>query len=277
MKIKKHLLIFVRFFIEVLQSKVNAEQACQIQNMVMRLFKKQVRFAFEKSSFRYLAIDGDTVRYFPDQKRGFRLYFNGIPERGQSMLESYRLNNINFKSTDIIIDCGANYGDLFIGLEHKLLENNYFAFEPSPSEYNCLVNNYKYANIFEIALSNENGTAEFFLNTESADSSLVKPSQYSHKLKVECRKLDDITQIKKIASIKLLKVEAEGFEPEILQGSLNTIKKCEYVAVDGGFERGENQKETFTEVTNLLLSAGFELMEVNFQMLRSLYRNKSFK
>lgn len=277
MNSKKHLFIFVRFLVEAVQSRVNAQQACHIQNIIMRLFNKQVRYAFEQSLGCYLAVDGNIVKHFPDQKRGFRLYFNGIPDRGRSILESYRLSTINFKPTDIIVDCGANYGDLFIELAHKMQEHNYFAFEPSPSEYNCLVYNYKNANIFRVALSNENGTADFFLNTESADSSLVKPSQYSHKLKVECRKLDEINQIKNIASIKLLKVEAEGFEPEILQGSLVTLKKCEYVAVDGGFERGEDQEETFTAVTNLLISAGFEIVEINFQMLRSLYRNKSFK
>ena len=40
--------------------------------------------------------------------------------------------------------------------------------------------------------------------------------------------------------IKVFKVEAEGYEPEVLEGAIETLKLVEYVTVDFGAERGKN-------------------------------------
>ena len=57
-------------------------------------------------------------------------------------------------------------------------------------------------------------------------------------------KLDDF----KIKQIKLLKIDAEGYEPEVLSGSIATLSQTEYVAVDFGPERGLEQKDTIIAI-----------------------------
>ena len=44
----------------------------------------------------------------------------------------------------------------------------------------------------------------------------------------------------------LLKVEAEGAEPEVLQGLKKNLSRVEFITVDCGFERGLNQKSTIS-------------------------------
>ena len=59
--------------------------------------------------------------------------------------------------------------------------------------------------------------------------------------------------------IKLMKLEAEGFEPEILQGGLSILDHVEYIAADLGWERGQDQECTIPQVVNLLLAHQFRL------------------
>jgi len=60
-------------------------------------------------------------------------------------------------------------------------------------------------------------------------------------------------------AIRLLKVEAEGMEPEVLAGAHQTLQRVDYVAVDAGPERGG--ENTVPAVLNALTSAGFEVLD----------------
>ena len=73
-----------------------------------------------------------------------------------------------------------------------------------------------------------------------------------------------------------MKLEAEGFEPEILLGAKDSIKYINYVAIDGGYERGIKQEETFTKLTNRLIESGFSIIFVNFKFGRALFNNNHF-
>jgi hypothetical protein len=61
------------------------------------------------------------------------------------------------------------------------------------------------------------------------------------------------------SKIRLLKVEAEGMEPEVLAGALKTLANVEYVAVDAGPERGGDN--TVAPVLNILVREGFEVLD----------------
>ena len=79
-----------------------------------------------------------------------------------------------------------------------------------------------------------------------------------------------------IKKVKILKLEAEGFEPEILSGIGNRIEDIEYIAIDGGYERGKKEEQTFTTITNFLINNGFEISDIYFSWYRALFRNINF-
>jgi hypothetical protein len=72
----------------------------------------------------------------------------------------------------------------------------------------------------------------------------------------------------------LLKIEAEGYEPEILKGAGKMLERCEYIAVDGGYERGVKCEQTFTTITNYLLKNNFEMKDIYFPWHRALFVRK---
>ena len=135
-----------------------------------------------------------------------------------------------------------------------------FAYEPDPIAFFCLQKNTNKRNnvkIFELAISNSNSIKDFYKATQTADSSLIEPPSYDEIIKVKNVTLDSqIGMFPK--NIDLVKIEAEGFEPEIIEGAFETLKRTKYVVVDVGPERYGAKTET--EVSNLLSVLGFEVV-----------------
>lgn len=246
-----------------------------IENLYAALRGKKVRFFIEKNGKLFAKEDGVKLK-ISNKIRGFWLYRNGIKRRADFLFKSYCLQNIGFKREDVVFDCGANSGDLFLELRKLINEKNYYAFEPNPYEFSVLTNNVGSGpNVFNMALGNTNDSLSFFVSTKGGDSSLVEPKEWDERITVSVRRLDSFINENNVGEIKLLKVEAEGFEPEILEGLGAMIACCEYVAIDGGYERGKNCEQTLTTCTNYLLANGFEMVDIYFPWHRALFKRKS--
>lgn len=181
------------------------------------------------------------------------------------------MNHIKFGENDIVIDCGANYGDLFLELSKYIKEENYITFEPSLSEFKCIEKSLPLANNFQVGLSDRPGELMFYLSSNEGDSSFIKPQSYTHTISSEVTTLDIFKKKENLKSCKLLKLEAEGYEPEILDGAISFLTICDYVAVDGGPER--YGQPTFQAVDNQLNESGFKLIDRFKSKHRALYKN----
>ena len=245
-----------------------------LENCIARLRHKKQIFHYNKKNNIFEVCEGSIKRKFSNKVRGFSFYRNGIKQRGKFLFSSYCLENIIFNKNDIVIDCGANFGDLFIGLENLILSSNYIAIEPNPSDFEILKLSTYNSILINKALGNENKILPFYVATEDGDSSLVEPRKFDKIIDISVVRLDNLIQELKIKKIKLLKIDAEGYEPEVLEGAGNMLEKCEYIAVDGGYERGPSCEQTFTLITNYLLNNGFEIKDIYFPWFRGLFRKK---
>ena len=153
----------------------------------------------------------------------------------------------------------------------------YHGFEPSPVVFSNLKYNIKNQNLYNLGVSNVEGkNIDFFLSDESGDSSILPINNYTNKITIETITLDNI--IHKIQKkIKLIKVEAEGYEPEILQGLKKNINEVEYITVDCGFERGINMESTIAECSNYLIQNNFRMINFGFPRLVALYKNLNYQ
>ncbi len=218
-----------------------------------------------------MANDDDWSIHFCQRLRHKR-YKNGIRKFSQSLADDYLLEQIKVKPGDVMIDCGANIGELGIWAhKHQM---RYIAFEPEPAEARCCdLNNFNgNSETRRQALWNRHETLNFYSKPQSADSSLVSFDQNSEKFPVEAIPLDEFIEAEKVQSIRILKVEGEGAEPEILQGATKALKCTDYVSVDCGCERGEEQQATVVGVTNILQANGFTLIDAKFPRVVFLFR-----
>ena len=217
------------------------------------------------------------IHFFGDLIRGIGLYSNGLIDRAQSLFNSYLLSNISFNKNSIVIDCGANYADLWLSLRERINKHCYITFEPGFVEFQAIKKNAPDGKHSNIGLSNKEGKSKFYVNQKDGDSSLIEPSSFTKIVEVKTTTLNKYFKEHKIKKIKLLKLEAEGFEPEILQGANRVLKKIEYVAVDGSHERGKKNEETFSNVCNILFSSNFKIVSINFYRQRALFVQKQNK
>ncbi len=217
--------------------------------------------------------ENDNKYYFPNIFRSL-VFLHGFDIQHNLFLESYCLNKINFQDNDVIIDCGANLGELNLALKSKNVKVKYIAFEPDKSVFYCLeLNNIDQNSILHnVALSDKEEEKMLYVDSVGGNSSL-QFFGVNENYKINCKKLDDY----QIDNIKLIKMDTEGHELEALKGSINTLNITEFVAVDFGNEKGENQDHTIVSVSNFLFSAGFELFEYSNSRMVGLFRNKTYK
>jgi FkbM family methyltransferase len=245
-----------------------------IENFLSIITGCNQKFLYNKKEKIFIVCEKGIKKKFSNLFRGFTLYRNGIKKRGKFIFSSYCLQNITFNKNDVIIDCGANYGDLFLELKKFIKPSNYIAIEPNPSDFEILKLNASNSTLINKALGNFNAVLPFYVSTERADSSLVKPKYFDKIIETRVTRLDTLIKDLNLNKIKLLKLEAEGYEPEILIGAGKMLKRLEYIAVDGGYERGKHNEQTFTTITNYLLNNNFKIIDICFPSYRALFKKK---
>ena len=163
------------------------------------------------------------------------------------------------KNKGIFLDVGANIGEFSIATAAKFKGIKIVAFEPDPVAFICLKFNIESSNlanrvtIINAALSDKSGSFPFYIATKNADSSFIKPKNFTEIIKVRSYRADQFMQENKIKSILFLKMDAEGFEPEILAGFGGRIDDVSFFAIDVGPER--DGLETVDQVKNMLESS----------------------
>tara|TARA_B100001057_G_scaffold64355_1_gene58026 strand:+ start:180 stop:1034 length:855 start_codon:yes stop_codon:yes gene_type:complete len=231
---------------------------------------KKIKFGFDKKKQLFFVRENEVKHYFTNAFRGNWLFQKGLFNRGLTLCKSYGIDKISIKPDDIIIDVGANYGDL--GIYLRKFGSKLYGFEPDPEPFQALKEN-NYHKVFNMACSDRKGTSKLYIYSSHADSSLIANNLDKKYIEVETDTLDNLFREK--SKIKLIKIEAEGFEPEILKGSLDIIKKTEFICVDGGPERGPKNAQTIEELVNILTDNNFNLLFLN-DSGRALFSNNKF-
>ena len=210
---------------------------------------------------------------FYHKKQGLYAYGQGIENRIKELSEKYKLNNINFEKDDVIVDCGANNGDFFLCLPEFV---NYIGIEASEKVFNNLTHNVRNNKLLNLCVwHTDNLEKKFFINDEYGDSSVFESREKSEVLTLKTISLDRI--IKDYEKVKLIKIDGEGAEPEILKGLKKNYKKVKYISVDAGNERGFEKRSTMIECINILSEFNFEIkdFEIYFDNISILFKNKN--
>lgn len=184
-------------------------------------------------------------------------YLDGFDARAEYVGRTYQVDSIKFSAGDLVIDCGANMGDLEYYLRKFAPSVNYIGFEPNPHDFVCLENNVGPLKCKNIGLWNLEDSIPFYVNDAHASSSFIEPPEYTDIIRIPASTLSVQFPVEKI---RLLKLEAEGAEPEVLQGAVPILSNIDYISADVGPERGIEEEETRDFVVDFLTAFGFELI-----------------
>lgn len=127
------------------------------------------------------------------------------------------------KPGDTAIDIGAYIGGYagpfkqFVGASGKV-----YAFEPNPEPFECLVRNCPGVVCHQVALGKQDGVSQYFTDTINRGASFILPQNNTNQISkpVEIKTLDSFG----IERPKLIKIDVEGMEIEVIQGGIETIK-----------------------------------------------------
>lgn len=257
----------------LLMNILKGDALCFVFNLRSMILNLPVRINFDGKYYKLIdKTDIELAHFFKAEKQGNMAYGKGLKSRLEDLKKSYFLDKVDFRSGDTFIDCGANVGDIYLVLRQMNLNLKYIGFEPSPVEFACLHKNVKNMPVYNIGLWNENSNLEFYVSSQGADSSLIEPKVFDSKTIVKTQPLEKFVKGK----VKCLKLEAEGAEPEILEGLGEKLALVEYVAADVGFERGQNQTSTLPAVSNYLIQNNFRMVSVGQRRLCVLFKNKNY-
>ena len=143
------------------------------------------RFGYDKIKDLFFVVENGNKHFFADINRGLTIYKHGIKNRSKKLLNSYLLHKVDFVESDVIIDCGANYADLFLILKDKIEPENYISFEPGSEEFKAIMENAPQSTNINVGLGNENSIRNFYVNCRQADSSFIEPTAYTEIIEVQ--------------------------------------------------------------------------------------------
>lgn len=175
----------------------------------------------------------------------------------------------------IIIDCGSHVGVDSIHFAKLIPSSKIHSFEAAPIIFAKLKNNtQKFGNVncYPLALSNENGKAEFFISSGDSDgsSSLLEPSEHLHshpsvffkeKIIVETITLDDWALKNNITSVDLLWLDMQGFEMQMLQASERILKTVKVIHAEVSLIETYKGVAPYLKLKTWLESIGFQMIE----------------
>lgn len=238
------------------------------------------KFSIHSENGYFLLTDSNLTFYISRPHRIFK-YKQGLRNRLEEITNKYFLKIIDFSDQDIIIDVGANIGEVTLALRNIVVPGLRFlsiSIEPDPIEFSCLKLNLQESDlILKDFVSNQNGIAKAIFNNISGDTHLIQNLENRNwsdleSFKIRTSTLDNLLLNKiRLKNVKLLKIEVEGMEPEVLLGAQKILKRTEYVAIDCGPER--NGMDTFLECKLIMEANGFELTKAHGRYSQLFRRN----
>jgi len=202
---------------------------------------------------------GGSIYFYSPYNVGRYLFTNPELDIKKRMMSKYLGSDLELPAGGVVIDVGANVGEFSLAVVAQ--GGCVYACEPDLGPYACLEKNMaglEGGRCFNLAFGEKKGYLPFYVSSQHNDSSFIKPATGVEKVEeIEVCTIDEFCTREEIKNISILKVEAEGYEPEILRGAAWALSNIvSQVAVDGGPER--NGQTTIDECEEVLQEKGFE-------------------
>jgi FkbM family methyltransferase len=165
---------------------------------------------------------------------------------------------------DTVLDIGANIGMVTVLLSDLVGENGHVhSFEPNPSlcdgiRQAIIRNEITNVTLYPIALGSKQDTLELIVPNENKGSaSLIRNKGRANcdVVNVQVVPLDEICKGEGIGSIRLIKIDVEGFETEVFLGAQNMLSGLRPDAIL--FELNERTERQFNEEPLIKLLHGY--------------------
>lgn len=218
-------------------------------------------------------------KYF--RKFGFELHGVGYLEKLKNASteknEWNKMSELLQGNVKTIFDVGANRGETAIKFMNIYPKSTIHAFEPFPET--CVVFNENHKNhknviLNQIALSSKVGKSILNVNISVDTNSLLQSGklgatsdgscQTVSQIEIETNTIDNYCKQNNIQEIDILKIDVQGFEIEVLKGSLQLLAtgKIKIIYTESYFVQQYINQPLFYEIAALLMQYDFILQDI---------------
>ena len=172
-----------------------------------------------------------------------------------------------------IIDVGANVGQFAVACAKIFPESVVHSFEPQPDCVQELMRNTRTLSNVEVhpmALGARSGTVQLHVNSHSHSSSILNLGQRHRdafpnarevgSIEVPLSTLDHEFDARPLAAPVLLKLDVQGYEPSVIEGATQLLKRVEYVLLEASLSPLYEGELTFMQVVRLMESYDFTFL-----------------
>ena len=177
------------------------------------------------------------------------------------MINEYDVDGFEINSSDIIIDVGAHIGLFSLLVSQFCKTGKIFSFEPIRENFDLLVSNLALNHIenvfpFNVGVSKKSGKLNLFLNNDQSAHSIFPKG--SESITVEATSLQKIFDEKQISSCKLLKLDCEGAEYDIIDSlPVEYLDKIQNMAIE--YHLADTKPELIKNLILKIKNAGFKI------------------
>jgi len=170
-----------------------------------------------------------------------------------------------------VVDIGANVCQFSLLVRALHSAARIVAFEPLPeaaARYRQVFDGDGRVTMHEAAVSPEAGTATMHVSAAADSSSLLPIAERQSELfpgteevgttDVAVGPLDQFVNVSEVQAPAMLKIDVQGFELEVLRGSVTLLPSFGHVYVEASFEALYEDQALFADVEAFLVSQGFE-------------------
>jgi FkbM family methyltransferase len=168
------------------------------------------------------------------------------------------------------IDVGCHKGEILDVMLKYAPKGSHSGFEPIPYLYSFLSEKYyQKCKIYPIALSNQKGLSSFNFVITNPSYSGLKKRNYDRKgekdrsIMIETDTLDNI--IAEDFHVDLIKIDVEGAEMLVIEGALNTIRRCKPIII---FEFGKGASDVYKSTPEMLYKLITETLEMQLSTMK---------
>lgn len=205
------------------------------------------------------AVRVDGRRVFAPSPLRWKLYRQGWEARLDRLSREYGVDrHVRLGPDSVILDIGANVGE-FAHVAARYGARAYCV-EPDPSAFRCLERNIEglaNASAHDALIWNREEEIAFGLAPARADSSVFAGT--GPRVMRRATTIEQFARANAITRIDLLKCDAEGAEPEVLEGIGSFFPQIAAFALDTGAER--NGLRTHRECRAILEMNGFRVVD----------------
>ena len=175
-------------------------------------------------------------------------------------------------STPVVFDVGANIGQSIVRFKKVLPKSKIYSFEPSERPFAQLsveASRYSDVKAFQLALGSSNGELTLYENSSSDMNSFLEmgcngSGSVVGQSVVSVLTIDTFCSEQQINYIDILKIDAQGFDFEVIKGAKQMILdgKIRQIYFEIIFSDMYKNVPRFSEIYDFLLDHGFVLVSL---------------